>query len=232
MVALAGCIGQPLSQPAPANPANSAAPLPTPAKTVGSAPSEEISPVQGTNGLAAPVSPIHRQSAPTFSWFQAHPFKVAESNSVYAWTAEDGRDTNVILHLAHNQLEYQRMLKENGVIYRRQLVYFAQGFDLLAQQAVQTGQSLHQITLPGLDGQELTVNVTKTDFSHGGTQGQIYGQLPGQSDSVVTVAFIDSREAFTVISPQNQIYLQAEARGPGEVVVKSVNPALYGRPQN
>jgi hypothetical protein len=172
--------------------------------------------------------------AEDFPWFRSHPFKVAHSNADYGWTAEDGRDTNVMRRLAHNEGEYRRMRIENDAIFRRQLIYFTQGFAPLAQQAMQTGQGLKQITLPGLDGQEFSVDVTRTDFRNGGSQGQIYGQLPGQPGSMVTVAFLNMREAFTVISPQNHIYLQAEAREPGEVVVKSINPALYGilKPQN
>jgi hypothetical protein len=46
---------------------------------------------------------------------------------------------------------------------------------------------------------------------------------------MVTAAFINDREAFTVNSPQDQIYLVGEAREPGEIVVKSINPATYGR---
>jgi hypothetical protein len=179
----------------------------------------------------AMVKPANPLPPPQFSWFQAHPFEAVESNSVYAWTAEDGKNTNVILHLAHNELEHQRMLTENDTIYRRQLVYFAQSFASQAQQAMQTGRSLRHITLPSLDGQLLTVDVTKTDFRNGGQKGEIYGKLAGRPDSMVTVAFVNSREAFTVISPQDQIYLQAEAREPGEMVVKSINPATYGRPQ-
>jgi hypothetical protein len=165
--------------------------------------------------------------ASEFSWFRAHPFAAAASNSVYAWTAEDGKDTNIIRQLAHNELEYQRMVKENDTIYRRQLVYHPEGFTLLAQQAVQSGQGIQELTLPGLDGQALPVTVTKTDFESGGDRGLFYGKLPGQTDSLVTVAFIGSREAFTVVSPQNQIYLQGESREPGEIVVKQIDPQKY-----
>jgi hypothetical protein len=70
--------------------------------------------------------------------------------------------------------------------------------------------------------------VTRTESKDGGRQGQLYGQLPGRPDSMVTVAFINDREAFTVISPEDQIYLQAEAHDPGQIVVKSINPSTYG----
>ena len=204
------------SQPAPATP---------PAKAASVAAAATLLP-NATNRPALP--PANQQSLVNFPWFQTHPFAVALTNGAYEWTAEDGKDPDVIRRLAHNERESQRMLRENDTIYRRQLVYDTAGFMRLAQQAVQSSQSLQQVTLPGLDGQEFQVAVTRTDFKNGGGQGQIYGQLPDRPDSMVTVAFIADREAFTVISPQDQIYLQAEAREPGEVVVKSINPSTYG----
>ena len=183
----------------------------------------------GAQQLSGPAASPNTAPLPAveFSWFRAHPFAAAASNSVYAWTAEDGKDTNIIRQLAHNELEYQRMVKENDTIYRRQLVYHPEGFTLLAQQAVQSGQGIQQLTVPGLDGQALPVTVTKTDFESGGGRGLFYGKLPGQTDSLVTVAFIGSREAFTVVSPQDQIYLQGESREPGEIVVKQIDPNKY-----
>lgn len=190
-----------------------------------------------SGALSVPVQPVAtnrpaaiagRLPVPQFSWFQAHPFKAAETNGAYAWTAEDGKDTNVIRQLAHNELEYQRMVNENGTIFRRQLVYHPEGFTLLAQQALQSGHSVQALTLPGLDGRELQVTVTRTDFESGGDRGLFYGKLPGRPDSMVTAAFINGEEAFTVISPQDQIYLQGEAREPGEIIVKSVDPGTYG----
>jgi hypothetical protein len=157
------------------------------------------------------------------------PFDVVRTNGPYKWTAGDGTDTNVIRQLAHNDLEYQRMVIENPTIYRRQLVYHTEPFMQQAEQAVQSGQSIQQITLPGLDGQLLTANVTRMDLKDGGAQGQLYGQLPGDPNSIVTVAFVNGPEAFTVISAQDQIDLQGEAHDPGMIVVKSVNPATYGR---
>jgi hypothetical protein len=177
---------------------------------------------------AANFKQTARLPVPTFSWFRPHPFPVSKSSGAFEWTAEDGKDTNVIRQLAHNELEYQRMVAENATIFRRQLVYHPEGFTLQAQQAVRSGQSIQQLTLPGLDGQALEAVVTRADLREGGSQGQFYGQLPGRPDSMVTVAFVNDREAFTVISPQDQLYLQAEAREPGEIVVKRINPGTYG----
>jgi hypothetical protein len=181
----------------------------------------------GTPASPNTAPPSHQLPTTEFSWFRAHPFPATASNRVYAWTAEDGKDTNVIRQLAHNELEYQRMVKENDTIYRRQLVYHPEGFTLLAQQAMQSGQGIQQLMLPGLDGQELPVTVTKTDFESGGDRGLFYGKLPDRQDSIVTVAFIGGREAFTVVSPQDQIYLQGESREPGEIMVKKIDPKTY-----
>jgi hypothetical protein len=175
---------------------------------------------------AAPAVSANRPS------FQEHPFPAAYDSHGFQWTLADGKDTNVIRLLAHNESEYRRMVIENEAIYRRQLVYFTSRFASLAGNLVQTHQDAQQITLPGLDGQTFTVDVTRTDFRDGGSKGQIYGQLPDRPDSMVTVAFVNGREAFTIISPRDQIYLQAEAREPGQVVIKSVNPQRYGMLQH
>ena len=198
------------------------------------APNQAVSSAPITN----PVSPAVVSFAPTnilgvppanhLPTLVAHPFPAAQTNGAFAWTAEDGKDTNVIRRLAHNELEYQRMVNENPTIYRRQLVYHPAGFTVQAQSAVQAGHSIQQITLPGLDGQELQVVVTKTDFESGGDKGLFYGKLPGDPNSLVTAAFINGREAFTVASPQNNLYLQGEAREPGEIVVKRIDPKTYG----
>lgn len=183
-----------------------------------------------TNGIKSPVATA--AVLPSRPVFQRHAFPVGYEGPNFQWALADGKETNIIRQLAHNELEYQRMVTENRTIYRRQLVYFSQGFDAQAQQALQNGGRLQQIALPGLDGQVFSVDVKNADLRDGGIRGQIYGQLPGQPDSMVTVAFINDREAFTIISPQDQVYLQAEAHEPGEVVVKSIDPQTYGLPQN
>ena len=54
------------------------------------------------------------------------------------------------------------------------------------------------------------------------------GRLPGREDSLVTIAFAGGREAFTVVSPADNLNLVAEPREPGELVIKSIIPELYG----
>jgi hypothetical protein len=157
---------------------------------------------------------------------QARPFSVGLETSHYQWTFADGKDTNVIRQLAHNELEYERMTNENSTIYRRQLVYHKAAFSLQAQ-ATRLGQPLTQAVLPGLDGQELSAEIVKSELEAGGDRGVLSGHLAGRPDSMVTVAFIGGREAFTVVSPQDDLYLTAEPREPGEMVVKSFDPNTF-----
>jgi hypothetical protein len=183
-----------------------------------------------TNRMNSPVpTPAVLANNPNF---QPRPFPVAFESATVQWTLADGRDTNVIRQLAHNPSEYGRMVTENSEIFRRQLVYLKETAGSVFEQAKLTGAAVARLTLPGLDGQEFTVEVTRTDLRNGGSKGQIYGQLPDRPDSMVTVAFVNNREAFTIISPRDQIYLQAESREPGQVVIKSINPQTYGIPRN
>jgi hypothetical protein len=80
---------------------------------------------------------------------------------------EDGNDTNVIRQL-HNPSEYGRMVMENSEIFRRQLVYLKETAGSIFEKAKRRGAAVTQLTLPGLDGQEFTVEVTRTDLRNGG----------------------------------------------------------------
>jgi len=155
------------------------------------------------------------------------PFPVVRETATLQWTAEDGKDTNVIRRLAHNDLEYQRMVGENSRIIRRQLVYQKDTPDVLIERAKLSGERIQQITLPGLDGQEVVFEITKSDLNPSGQQGSFAGHVAGRADSMVTLAFKGGREAFTVISPSDGLYLQGDPYEPGEVVVKSIDPDTY-----
>jgi len=99
--------------------------------------------------------------------FQERPFPVAYESSKIQWTLEDGNDTNVIRQL-HNPSEYGRMVMENSEIFRRQLVYLKETAGSIFEKAKRRGAAVTQLTLPGLDGQEFTVEVTRTDLRNGG----------------------------------------------------------------
>lgn len=187
-------------------------------------------PATNSNATAAftPVTNSHAPSPIQYASFQKKPFAVVAQTGNYAWTTNDGRNPQVIRELAHNDFEYQRMLDENSTIYRRQLVYQKNPFSLAAQKAVHFGEPISQLTLPNLDGQELTVDITKTEIEAGGDRGILTGKLAGRGDSLVSIAFIGGREGFTVVSPDDKIYLYAEPREPGELVVKKFDPATYG----
>jgi hypothetical protein len=63
---------------------------------------------QGTtsNAKSADTNPPASAESP---YFQQHPFPVSYETPEIQWTSADGKDTNVIRHLAHNPLEYDRV---------------------------------------------------------------------------------------------------------------------------
>ena len=177
--------------------------------------------------VSASNSDASTSTVPGGQAFQKRPFAVARSTEASEWTAEDGRSTNVIRRLAHNELEYRRMLDENSRVIRRQLVYRKQTVADLLQSPGASGKSVRQLVLPGLDGQELPFEIVRAELNPSGQQGALSGRLLGRPDSLVTMAFKQGREAFTVISPSDKIFLQADPREPGELIIKSIDPETY-----
>ncbi len=159
--------------------------------------------------------------------FQMRPFPVAQESANHQWTVADGKDTNVIRQLAHNPLEYERMVEENDRIQRRQLVYRKDTAAAVLQRARASGEPVKQLTLPGLDGQELQVAFDRADLAPSWQAGTFTGQLPNRPNSMVTLAFKFGRESFTVVSPDDGLYLQAWPREPGQVIITSFDPDVY-----
>ncbi|HEU5397269.1 MAG TPA: hypothetical protein VFV81_08875 [Verrucomicrobiae bacterium] len=159
--------------------------------------------------------------------FQLRPFPVAYESPHFEWTLANGMDTNVIRELAHNDLEYARMVEENPRIFRRRLVYLKQTAAAVFEQAKLTGSAVQQLTLPGID-QELRFQIVKGDPGGSSRRGMFSGHLAGNPDSLVTLAFQDGREAFTVLSPKDNLYIVGEPREDGQVIVKAIDPNTYG----
>lgn len=82
--------------------------------------------------------------------------------------------------------------------------------------------------MPGFDGSEWMIDVYKVDSVDGGAEGTIYGRLPSQPNSLVTLTFIGPAECFSLLSPDQDLYIQGDPREPGEIVLKKINPALMG----
>ncbi len=160
--------------------------------------------------------------------FRERPFPVAYESASSQWTSADGRDTNVIRQLAHNPLEYDRMVEENSRIFRRQLVYLKETAAAVFEQAKLSAEAVRELTLPGVDGQELQFEIVNSNSKGSSRQGMLSGHLAGNVDSLVTLAFQDGREAFTVLSPKENIFIVGEPREPGQVIVKAINPTTYG----
>lgn len=164
---------------------------------------------------------------PNYADFQKRPFPVSQESGAIQWTSVDGKDTNVIRQLAHNPLEYDRMVAENARILRRQLVYHNDTAAAQVQRAKAAGQSVRQLILPGLDGRQIQFEITASDLQPSGQQGNFSGQIAGRSGSLVTFAFKGGREAFTILSNEDGVYLQAQPREPGEIILTSFDPDAY-----
>lgn len=145
----------------------------------------------------------------------------------YQWVAADATDTNVIRRLAHNELEYRRMVDENERIIRRQLIYNQNPAAAVMQRARLSGEAVTQLTLPGFDGQELAFRIQRADLEPSQQGGTFSGHLADRPTSLVTLAFQFGREAFTVISPDDNLYLQGHPRESGEIILTSFQPEKY-----
>lgn len=174
-----------------------------------------------TNANTGPTTP------PLRAGFRLRPFAATNESTVHQWTSEDGMAPDVIEQLAHNELEYQRMIEENSRIKRRQLVYRKDTSAALMQRARLSGESVTQLTLPGFDGQEFQIDIDRADLEASKQSGTFTGRLTDKPNSLVTLAFKFGREAFTVLSPEDGLFLQGHPREPGEIIVTSFDPDTY-----
>lgn len=158
-----------------------------------------------------------------------HPLPVFKSSALHEWTAEDCKSPQVLERIVHNEEEFIRLMEENDRIKRRQLVYRKETVLMLLDRARASGQPLNSFTLPGLDGREVEVEVTEIHFADA-QGGAVQGRLKGRYNSSVSVGFSNGCESFNVISPDEHLFLTADAREPGEVFVKEIDPEVYGHP--
>lgn len=188
----------------------------------------------------APEAPVASAAVPqtdpaprpgNYVGIRTRPFKVARESAAHQWTAEDGRSPEAILELAHNDRELMRLLEENDRVQRRQLVYRNQTAAEVVRSARAGAEPVRKLVLPALDGRELEVEIDRDDLAPDGQSGTFTGHLAGRPRSMVTLAFKGGREAFSVSSPEEGLYLQADPREPGEVMVKSIDPATYVKGQ-
>lgn len=163
----------------------------------------------------------------TDSIIVSRPLPVRKSTATHEWTEGDGFDPAFVEKIAHNPDEFIKMMEENERIKARQLVYRNDTAAAVIQRAKLTGEPVRSLTLPALDGGEVQVEVVSSDLAPSGQSGTFTGRLAGRPDSTVTLAFKFGREAFTILSPADNLYLQADPREPGEIILKSIDPATY-----
>lgn len=155
------------------------------------------------------------------------PLPVSISRNHHEWTSGDAKDPAVIAKIAHNPEESKRLTEENARIKRRQLVYRTETLPKLIQRGGVA--SLKEFTLPGLDGREFQVEVVETRVN-GLHAGSVMGRVKGRMNSMVSVGFYNGCESFNVSLPDEALFLTADAREPGEVLVKEIDPEVYFPP--
>jgi hypothetical protein len=155
------------------------------------------------------------------------PLPVSIKTERHEWTAGDTSSPEIIEKIAHNPDEFIRLVEENKRIKRRQLVYRRETVPMLLDRARDTKQPLQEITLPGLDGHEIEVEITETHLNPTQQGGSVSGRIKGRFNSMVSVGFAKGYESFNILSPEDHLYLTADAREPGEVIVKEIDPDQY-----
>lgn len=193
-----------LRQPAPSSPAALAVEPPAPDFAA-----------ELAAGLTFPSSPSPR------------PLPVARTSALHQWTTGDALTPDTLQRIARNADEFIRLVQENDRILRRQLVYRQDVAAAAVQRSRLTGEPIRSLVLPGLDGQEYEIAITRADLSPSGQSGTFSGRLATEPDSLVTLAFHFGREAFTILSTTAGIFLQGHPREPGELIVTSFDPAAY-----
>lgn len=177
--------------------------------------------------ISVPMNPVTPDDIASPNTATHRPIPVSLRSATHEWTADDATDLKVIERIAHNPDEIIKLVEENERILRRQLVYRKETAAKLIQKARLNGQPVKEFILPALDGRELKVEVISSDLAPSGQTGTFHGRLAGRQQSLVTLAFEFGVEAFTVLSPEDGIYLQADPRDSGELIVKSVDPDKY-----
>jgi hypothetical protein len=74
------------------------------------------------------------------------------------------------------------------------------------------------------------VEVTQNSVERERLAGSLAGHLKDRLNSIVSIGFADGYESFNIFSPDDKIYLVADAREPGEVMLREVDPDKYGVP--
>ena len=127
--------------------------------------------------------------------FQERPFPVAYESSNVQWTLADGKDTNVIRQLAHNHLEYDRMVEENSRIFRRQLVYLKETAAAVFEQAKLTGAPVQQLTSAGRGRTGTAISNRHKRGQRFQPAGDVQRTFGGQSGLASVAGVQDGREA-------------------------------------
>lgn len=156
--------------------------------------------------------------------FELDPLEKTKTTKNHSWTGEKLMSLVGIDKIAHNDFERDRYLDENNYVVDRELVYRNV---VLKEVAAASGDDLPtELILPGLDGEEYEVVVTKWKRSQspsGKDRGSITGHLRDDPESVVRWVYGGRREAGKIESIVKDVNLRFVPRQEGQVVVSEIS---------
>ncbi|MDB6078976.1 MAG: hypothetical protein JWO82_2723 [Akkermansiaceae bacterium] len=160
-------------------------------------------------------------ATPNRASFRLKPFAISQKSDSFAWTSANGRDPAILHELAHNDLEEDRLSRENAWVEKRQLVYCDDYISNLGNSVANAPADVKSIKLPGFDGQEYDIDVDRTDSPQGAMEWNIAGHLKDRPDTLVSISTVHGYTAIVFITPE--LYIEGDAREPGEVVLNQIN---------
>ena len=151
------------------------------------------------------------------------PFEVVRSSDRFEWTGEDGKSDAVIEVLANNDKMVEYFQNVNEWTKRRQLIYVDPQFTADIKSVFDSESN--EITLPGFDGEEFTVelnlNATRGDSSE--LSGSLRGAIPDIEGARVVGGADSDTWAFGIYLPDRQYQIQS--RENGEFIISEIDVA-------
>lgn len=158
--------------------------------------------------------------------FVMHPFEISSSSINHSWTNVQIMSPAEIDQVVHNDIERMHVMEETAFVTGRQLVYQKVSFQDLAEKNLATGKELETIIVPGFDGKEYEVVVTKWEASGKDDEvreGHLSGHLKDDPKSEVVWAYYEGMESGVISSEALNIELNIVPREERQIIVNQID---------
>ena len=175
-----------------------------------------------TEPATARARPVKAEPDPeTIYWeLEPQPFEPVKTNAGFSWTAEDGRQPEIIRKLSTNPEMASALEEENTFTSRRQLIYAPADFGEKAQK-IYSGEAT-EITLPGFDGETFKVSIDHiTPIDTLNVSGSFTGKIEGATESVVVAA--SDNDIWSIGIDIDGKHYQIQSRSQGEWIINDVD---------